>query len=228
MTMKAIRNILQASALLGVLVIQSCAAPNGPDAPADGIVNHPITVAPAFRTVDIAYNGAYAPLSSDDQARLDNFVQDYMARGNGAISVSAPAGPGSSEAIAYFGERLAALGVSRGRILVGSRDAAPNDNRVEFSYMGYVARTVPCGDWSQDATDTETNLPMPNFGCSVQQNIAAMVSDPRDLTGPRPMGTADAARRATVVGNYEKGTPTSATKTSDQTAAIASVGSGTP
>ena len=223
--MTAIKHILQASALLGTLLIQSCASPmNDAYSPADAIANHPITVKPGFRTIDITYNGPYAPLQSDDQARLDGFVHDYLARGNGAISVSAPSGPGSADAIAFFGERLAALGVPRGRILVGARDAGPGDMRVELGYMDYVARTVPCGDWSHDADDTSSNLPMPNLGCSVQQNIAAMVSDPRDLNGPRPMGAADAARRATVMGNYEKGTPTSASKTNDQSAAIATVG----
>jgi pilus assembly protein CpaD len=51
----------------------------------------------------------------------------------------------------------------------------------------------------------------------VQQNIAAMVADPRDLMAPRPMAPMDANRRATVLEHYEKGEVTQATKkTSDQ------------
>ena len=44
-----------------------------------------------------------------------------------------------------------------------------------------------------------------------------MVADPRDLMGPRPMDDGDAARRATVIGNYEQGEITQADKhTTDQ------------
>ncbi len=51
-----------------------------------------------------------------------------------------------------------------------------------------------------------------------------MVSDPRDLLGPRAMDGADASRRATVVTNYEKGMPTAAAKNADQSSAISDVG----
>ena len=159
----------------------------------------------------------------DDSAKLDAFVGEYIARGNGAISVSVPAGPGAATSIHYFGERLADMGVARANILVGTHETPGKDGRVEIGYVGYVAHTDPCGDWSEDAGDTSSNLPMPDFGCSVQHNIAAMVADPRDLVSERPIGTVDATRRATVMGKYEKGDVTAATKATDQSGAVADV-----
>ena len=47
-----------------------------------------------------------------------------------------------------------------------------------------------------------------NFGCSTQSNIAAMVSNPADLLGPRSMTPSSADRRDTVYDKYVKGQPT--------------------
>ena len=91
-------------------------------------------------------------------------------------------------------EHLVQMGVPRSRILVGTHDSANGGTRVEIGYIAYGARTDACGNWSEDASDTAQNVPMPDFGCSVQHNVAAMVADPRDLAAPRGMGPSDATR----------------------------------
>ncbi len=68
-------------------------------------------------------------------------------------------------------------------------------------------------DWPSDWGDTWDNTPAPNFGCAVQKNMAAMLADPRDMVEPRPMDAPDAARRATVMGHYDKGEVTQLTST---------------
>lgn len=206
-------------ALAAVLLAGSCAAPsNDGSITSDPEFNHPITVSPDMRTLHMSYAGD--GLSADEAQKFDAFAAGYKERGNGAISISAPSGPGAAAAIRFFGERLADLGVPSSHILVGTHDVTGGDSRIEVSYVAYVARTAPCGNWSKDLSETADNLPAPNFGCATQQNIAAMVADPRDLLGPRPMGTADATRRTTIVGKYEKGDTTAATKSSDQTANV--------
>jgi len=96
---------------------------------------------------------------------------------------------------------------------VGTHPATDGDRRVEIGFVGYVAHTEPCGDWSENVADTETNLPMPNFGCATQHNLAAMIADPRDLDESRRLDDMpDATRRATVIGHYEKGEASQANK----------------
>ncbi len=217
------RNRLRTAALLVVLLVGSCAAP--PDHPAafdDGAANHPITVEPVYRSLKLAYGGALSPA---DSANLTNFVGDFMVRGSGAISISAPNGPDASQTITALGERLVEMGIPRSRILVGVADQTGSDSRVEIGYITYAAHTDPCGNWSVNAADTSENLPMPNFGCSVQQNIAAQIADPRDLIDTQRMGPADAVRRMTVLGKYEQAQKTAADKTKDQSAAVSDVGS---
>lgn len=223
--MNSMRNFVRFGAMAAVLLAGSCAAPsNNANITADGEANHPITVAPSYQSIKVSFAADNQGLLPEDSAKLDAFVTEYMTRGNGSISVSVPAGPGAATSIHYFGERLASMGVARSNILVGTHDVAANkDGRVEIGYMGYIAHTDPCGDWSQDASDASSNLPMPDFGCSVQHNIAAMVADPRDLVSERPLGTADATRRSVMMGKYEKGEPTAASKTQDQSGAVADV-----
>lgn len=211
-----------AGALAAVLLAGSCAAPvNDASITADPEFNHPISVTPDMRTLRVSYAGDGLP--ADETQKFESFVAGYQERGNGSISISAPAGPGAAEAIRFFGERLANLGVPRSRILVGTHDVTGGDSRVEIGYVAYVARTGPCGDWSKDLSESASNLPGPDFGCATQQNIAAMVADPRDLLGPRDQGPADATRRTTVIGKYEKGEATGATKSPDQAVTVSSM-----
>jgi pilus assembly protein CpaD len=208
------KDILRAGALGAVLLAGSCASPEDPGfRVADPAVNHPIVVEPTYKSVKFPFVVSNAGLMPDDAAKFSAFVSDYMEHGNGAITVSVPAGGYANATISYFGERLADLGVPRSRVLVGTREVTDGDTRVELGFVGYGARAANCNnDWSQDAADTGDNQPMPNFGCAVQTNIAAMVADPRDLIEPRDMGNADTTRRKTVLTHYEKGEVTAAVK----------------
>jgi pilus assembly protein CpaD len=208
-----VKDILRASSLVAVLLAGSCASPEDSGfRVADPSVNHPITVAPEYQSVKFPFSVGNAGLMPDDAARFEAFVADYQDHGNGAMTVSVPAGPYANATISYFGERLADMGVPRARVLVGTHQVSNGDTRVELGFVGYAAHVDRCGDWSEDLTATDSNEPTPNFGCAVQTNIAAMVADPRDLVQPRAMDTSDAARRRTVVGHYEKGEKTASDK----------------
>ena len=67
--------------------------------------NHPITVEPSYQTLKVSFSGKEAGLMPDDEAHFMDFVQTYIAHGNGAISVSAPAWSRLQDVIHYFGDR---------------------------------------------------------------------------------------------------------------------------
>jgi len=221
---------LQVASVAATLLAGGCAEQSSyvvsPSVFTDGAANHPITVTPGYRSVKLGCSDLSGELSAEDSAKLAEFVSGYLAGGNGALSVYVPSGPGSSEAIRDVSARIVAMGVPASRLLVGTRDTTGIDAAIEVGYIAYTAHTEPCGNWSQDADDTENNLPMPDFGCSVQHNIAAMVADPRDLVAPREMGPGDAARRTTLTKQYETGQTTAAQKTQDQSAAVSQIGNG--
>lgn len=211
------KELTRFAALAAVLLAGSCAAPGDNDnnvvKTIDPAQLHPITVDPSYHSVRLSFTGHKGELAPEDAAKLDRVAGEYLARGDGSISISVPEGGDASDAISYFGERLATRGVPRSRILVGTHPVNDGDRRVEIGFVAYEAHTAPCGNWSDDITDTENNLPRLDFGCSVQHNIAAMVANPRDLDESRRLDDApDAARRATVLGHYEKGEITQADK----------------
>lgn len=220
-----LENLFRAAVLASVLVAGSCSvAPSEPGGVAeDGAANHPIAVEPSYRELKVQFAGGVQGMSPEDAVRFDAFLADYRAHGNGSIGISVPAGAPSRNAITYFGERAAASGISRDKILVSTHDTTNGDFRVDVSYIAYTAHTDACGDWSENLAYTLDNATPKNFGCSVQQNIAAMVADPRDLVQPRAFEPADANRAGTVIGNYEQGKITAAEKSGDQSAAVSDV-----
>lgn len=217
-------DLFRAAAIACMLMAGSCSVTNdGTTISEDGATNHPITVEPSYRELKVQFAGGEQSVSTDDAVKFDAFLADYRAHGNGSLGISVPNGAPSNAAITYFAERAAASGISRDKILVSTHDVANGDFRVDVSYISYIAHTDVCGDWSQNLAFVEENQTAPNFGCSVQHNIAAMVADPRDLVSPRGFETADGKRAATIIDSYEQGKPTAAQKTQDQSGAVSDV-----
>ena len=77
------------------------------------------------------------------------------------------------------------------------------------SFTNYVATASECGDWSEEIERRFRNIPAKNFGCFAQQNLAAMIADPRDLVTPTALADSDASRSANVYEKYVQGEPTS-------------------
>jgi pilus assembly protein CpaD len=112
------------------------------------------------------------------------FARSASSAGVSQIVISRPSGGGASNAGARnIHKLLVENGVPEGQISLkvyrGSAKSA-----VVVSYTRAVAVTKECGDWSSDLAHTPGNGPYPNFGCSVQHNIAQMVSNPNDFEVP--------------------------------------------
>jgi type IV pilus biogenesis protein CpaD/CtpE len=86
--------------------------------------------------------------------------------------------------------------------------------------VGGRATVEDCGQWDADATDSDYNLMMPNHGCAVQANIAAMAANPRDLVRTRKMSRAAAEQRVKAI-NGLSGSATAASPTSTITGTAA-------
>jgi type IV pilus biogenesis protein CpaD/CtpE len=53
-----------------------------------------------------------------------------------------------------------------------------------------------------------------------------MVSNPRDLVDPRPMGDADVGRRLKVMETYRKGEPTQTKRKADESGSVSTAAKG--
>jgi pilus assembly protein CpaD len=91
--------------------------------------------------------------------------------------------------------------------------------------MTDVAVAASCeGNWTQDIGEEPRNLPYQNYACSTQQNLAAILEDPRDLVQPRQQDPSDAMRRGVVLDKYRKGEPTATqTNSSNESGEVSNV-----
>jgi pilus assembly protein CpaD len=223
--MKNLTNVFRACAAAAALLASACAtAPNGPEQIADPSVRFPITVEPQMMALRLPADPPSGNPDLSSGGQLERFAQDYLEHGSGSIAVSGPRR--FPNAPGQYAARLEALGIPRARILVGNDDQPGAADDVRITYIRYRAQSGDCGNWSSDLDFTLTNHSPPNFGCATQHNVAAMVSDPRDLLAPDASGQADAQRRLSVLDKYRKGEPTQAQKTGEQSGIISIIGAG--
>jgi pilus assembly protein CpaD len=215
--------ILRAGVGLTALATAACSTPlaNGPEEAYDRTARFPISVHPSMMTLRLVYNGQSA-LDENARGQIARFAQQYLSSGSGSLAVAAPNGNAAASNLAI--EELLAHGVGRNQIMVGAANASRPSDDITITFIRYVAESPACGDWSSNLGFTASNTRPPNFGCTTQHNIAAMVSDPRDLVLPDTSGQPDAQRRLTVLDKFRKGEPTPAEKTDDQTAVLSAVG----
>jgi pilus assembly protein CpaD len=217
--MTRISNFLRACVPVAAAVVAACSTPlaNGPAQVFNPKEQFPITVQPRMMTLRLLYNGQPA-LDLNATGQIARFAEDYLSHGSGQLAVAPPSGnPQVSDLVVGV---LLENGVSRNQIMIGGANAPGPGDDIRITYIRYVAEAPACGDWSVNLSHTAGNTLPPNFGCTTQHNIAAMISDPRDLVAPDTSGQADAQRRLTVLDQYRKGEATPAQRTPEQTAVI--------
>ncbi len=145
-------------------------------------------------------------LSDAQMQALAQLVDRWRSAGGSMITIRAPARGDAAMYRAVTGVQTAleAIGVPAEQIQLTSYDADPGAP-IGVSFLGYQAQGPECGHNWNDFTQTGNNRVNKNFGCAVTANVGAMVANPGDLMAPRPMDSADAARRETTIGKYTQG-----------------------
>ncbi|MEQ9520388.1 MAG: CpaD family pilus assembly protein [Parvibaculum sp.] len=194
------------------MALAACGGFNGrEDALFDARYSHPIAVDPQVVTMDIDAGPEKVALTVADKAAIDAFVVSFKARGHGLLSISAPDGsPNERNAVGLVAEiraKVKEAGLSESALgYAAYRASSANSTApVMLSYRRFVASATPCGNWTQDYAFNPNNERSPNFGCSTQNNLAAIVADPADLIGPRTSDPAYAPRRDQILDNYRTG-----------------------
>jgi pilus assembly protein CpaD len=189
----------------------------------------PITVEPEVATLVVQIDEGLQSLARGEHDRVRAFAERWKVRGHGVLNASSPTGGANQvAAVSAMGEVksvLAESGVADNAVQYTSYRAAEGDAKapITLSFVTYVANAPECGtDWSENIGWSPRNQPWPEFGCSTQRNLAASVSDPRDLVEPRATDTADANRRSTVLERYRAGLPTGAQRAGDGDSGIVS------
>ncbi len=177
--------------------------------PDDYRTTHPVTLSEQEQHLDVLIGTADTQISVPQRSVIQGFVDQYKSNGSGAVQIMLPSnGANAAAARRVLGDMIAALkrgGVPAGQIITttyttdGQNAASP----VRISYRAITASTNQCGKWPDDIGDTTENKHYADYGCSYQNNVAAMLANPADLLGPRAASQIDATKRGNVIKDYE-------------------------
>ena len=204
--------LLAASALLTV----SCAggAFNGPEDAMTVAEAHPISVDSQTVTLTIDVDTSVSDISDVDRSRLRAFADSYLLNGHGPLTITAPSGTSNDqdgrETASDVRKALNDVGVPWSSISAATyrtSDSGDGDQLI-VSYTHYVATASRCGDWSGMRSRDYKNLRSPNYGCATQNNIAAMIADPRDLVMPADVTPRDGVVAVRAIDLYRNGEDT--------------------
>jgi len=175
-------------------------------------------------TLEIALDPASNRLSMAQRDQITNFVRAYADVGQGPLSMTLPEGTGNPQAaigaIAEAREIAWANGVNYNEIKGG---ASPFEFQpvVTLSFTRYEAVAPECESLGHiDISSTRSNADLPNLGCSVRTNLAAMIADPADLLGNRQLDPGDSERRYVTFRAYRQGEQTASERNEGESGVI--------
>lgn len=199
--MKHSLTVLTVLALIGSTMLGACGTQNR----AYESVHQPV-VSRTDYVYDLAAPGAQ--LSNADDRALTGWFESLSLRYGDRIAVDTQGyGPVARDAIAEVAARYGLLIEETAPVTQG--DIPSGAIRVIVSRM---SATVPsCPDWSRPASPNFNGNSMSNYGCASNSNLAAMVSDPRDLiSGRGTTSVVDATMSTKAIGTFRKAPNTGA------------------
>jgi len=203
-------SILTACVLISGLALTACATPNETFGPVQ--LRNTINVAESIERLELYTRPNGLELSARDELAVAQFLDGYAQSGEGALYINRPAnavsGLGTQQAEAVIRGLMAQGGLNPNAIQTGqypSRAGAPAP--VIVSYRTLRAIPQDCRQLGE-LTNTFGNEPHGNFGCFQSANIAAMITDPRQLLEPYALGQPNAQRRQVVYDQYIQGNAT--------------------
>lgn len=181
---------------------------------------HPIMVSQEPETLDVSVSSRARGLGPRQRGQVINFAQRARASdaGNSKMVISVPTG-GKNEissmyAVQEIRKLLTDIGFQQSSVSVEA--SYDQHGPIQLSYLRYIAEGPECRNWTENLATDRQNAPHPNFGCSNQRNLAAMVANPADLLGPRTQTERYSDRRNTAFDKYIKGEVSSANKSDDE------------
>jgi pilus assembly protein CpaD len=145
--------------------------------------------------VKMEISSQHGTLQSAQINAISGLSRSASNSGSSKITILRPSGGGASGRVARETYQLLVQSGISPSMIVQKTYPGPSKGPVQISYLRSVAVTKECGDWSSDMANTSTNEPYSNLGCSIQNNIAAIVVNPADFVVPRPTTPALAASR---------------------------------
>ena len=165
-------------------------------------VNEPVLSRAAF-TYDLAAPGGVLP--PQEVARLDSWFRTLNLGYGDSIYVDGAYAETVRSQVAQLAGGYGMMVLPAAPVTIG--EVAPGNVRVIVSRTR--AEMANCPNWSAPSQYNYQNTAMPNFGCAVNGNLAAMAANPQDLfSGRDGGGVGDTHTASKAVDYYRKAEPT--------------------
>ena len=185
-----------------------------------------ISVEKKTEFLEVAIHPQASELSLADKAAISNFVAAYRDHGHGPLIMSLPESSANPQlAVAAVAEARAIAydnGV-RYEEIEGTHHGEESlvSEPMILAFQAYEAIAPDCPSLAMtDFSDISTNNERSTLGCAVRSNLAAMIADPADLLGSRPLDKADPLRRAVILEKFRQGEPTGSTRSNDESGTV--------
>lgn len=179
--------------------------------------------------LEIAIDPHAGELSSTDRQKIRSFVGLYAQRGHGPLVLSLPQATANPQlAVTAVAEARAIAwesGIEYDEIAGTAHGAGESYAQpMILAFQIYDAVAPDCAQKSAyDFSDVSSNNNLPTLGCSVRTNLAAMIADPADLLGSRPLDPSDLARREVILEKFRQGEITGAARSDEESGAVSQV-----
>lgn len=180
----------------------------------------PVKVAESVERLELYARPSGLELSARDEYAVSAFLDAYAAQGSGPLYINRPATAldqqGVKQTDALLHRLMTRSGIRPDNSQSGTYYTRPGDPApVVISYRTLRAIPQDCSHLG-DLTVTHRNSVTPEFGCFASANLAAMISDPRQLIEPYTMGPPNAQRRQVVYDKYIQGESTASERPEGQ------------
>jgi pilus assembly protein CpaD len=166
-------------------------------------LGHPIAFVERNEYLDVELPPSSRGLSRNQWVDVYRFGLRFRNEATGTLVLSPPAtrhgGGRWHPAVADARRALHSAGVAPEQIAAGPAAKGPV---LTIAFHKPVAVAPNCGHWHRDVGREPERLPMPNFGCATQRNLAGMIANSRDLIVAEPETPASSERRQRVWSKY--------------------------
>ena len=176
------------------------------------IDHNPIGVEKSREVLEVAIDPAYPQLRIEDVRAMERFVAAYRDRGHGELVMVMPENGTYPDMAVEVVKQLRNIAWSNGvaweDISGATYDARGMNTPVLMSFDVYEAVAPECLSMAAyNMADISSNNEPTYFGCSVRNNLAAMLADPADLLSQRELDPRDARRISLIMEAYRAGAP---------------------
>jgi len=216
---------------LAMMSMAACGSLSKPAVPVE-LVNEnlfdrlAIDVVQTAETIEIPLDQAASELTLADKHLIKDFVRAYNEYGHGPIVMLLPENtPNQQFAVGAVAEARAIAfenGVEYQEIAGGSK-FGPYPI-MTLSFQAFDAVAPECKGFGEvDISAARNNNDLPNLGCSVRTNLAAMIVDPADFLGQRELDPGDTLRRHLVFDQFRQGEATGSERNAGEDGTISDV-----